>query len=344
MTEATNRRHALVVAPLFFGYEQDIVAEFERRGYETVFVDERPSNSAIGRAVLRVRKTLVGRQIDNYYRQKWSELAGTSFDIVLVIKAEVIPRWFLEKLRKANPDARLIFYSWDAVDNTPNCVAVLDCFDELFSFDADDVAARPEFSYLPLFYTQEFEPLPTSEAANPRSYTMSFIGTLHSERYAFAKRLFAGRSGTYGFFYVQARWYFAMVKYLTREHSAVPWSDVSFDKLSRLQVAQIFRESVAVLDMPRRGQAGLTIRTFEVLASGAVLVTTNPAVIREPFYDPARVIVIPDDLDEDESKRALAQIDSIVPPQGPPPSFDRYSLASWVAAIVAAPSRSGGVV
>ncbi|MDX1872134.1 hypothetical protein SBI67_08385 [Mycolicibacterium sp. 120266] len=344
MTDSRQRQRALVITPSFFGYERDIVAEFEHRGYETVFVDERPSNSAVARAVLRVRKNLIGRQIDNYYRQKWSALSGSSFDIVLVIKAEVIPRWFLENLRQANPDARLIFYSWDAVDNTPNCLAVLDCFDDLFSFDSEDVAARPEFSYLPLFYTRDFTPLPMSELGRPRRYSMSFVGTLHSERYAFAKRLFAGKSDTYGFFYVQARWYFAMVKYLTREHATVPWGDMSFDKLSRPEVAEIFRESVAVLDMPRRGQAGLTIRTFEVLASGAVLVTTNPAITREPFFDPTRVVVIPDDLTAPESKKIRAQLASLEAPGTPPPSFERYSLTSWVSTIVSASSRSGGFV
>jgi hypothetical protein len=338
VTADVPRARALVITPAFFGYENDIVAEFERQGFETVFLDERPSNSAVARAILRVRKDLVGRRIEKYYRDKWSELAGTPFDVVLVIKAEVIPRWFLENLRRTTPGARLVFYSWDAVNNVKNCLAVLDCFDELFSFDSNDVAARPEFSYLPLFYTRDFAPLPPGETGRPRRYAMSFVGTLHTERYAFAKKLFAGRTGTFGFFYVQARWYFAAVKYLTREHGAVPWSDVSFRKLSRQQVAEIFRESVAVLDTPRRGQAGLTIRTFEVLASGSVLVTTNPAITREPFFETARVIVVPADLDKHESDDLRAQLDSITIPPGPPASFDRYSLASWVRAIVASSS------
>jgi hypothetical protein len=340
MTEGVSCGRALIIAPAFFGYEKDIVLEFERQGYDTTLIDERPSNSPAARAVLRLRKSSVGGRIDKYYRRKHAELSGQRFDLVLVVKAEAIPRWFLQGLRQENPNARFVFYSYDALSNVENCLGVLDCFDELFSFDSGDVEARPDFSYLPLFYTSEFAPLPPSEAVHSRRFTLSFVGTLHSERHAFVKSFFADRSGTFAFFYVQARWYFAVVKYLTREHSGASWSDVSFKKLSRRQVAEIFRESVAVLDMPRSGQSGLTMRTFEVLASGSVLVTTNAAITREPFYDPKRIIVVPGQIPHFVPADVLAELDSISPPAGPPESFDRYSLESWVRAIVEGPAAA----
>lgn len=338
MTEGVSRARALIIAPAFFGYEKDIVVEFERQGYDTTLIDERPSNSPAARAILRLRMSSLGSRIDKYYRRKRAELAGQRFDLVLVVKAEAMPRWFLQSLRQTNPNARFVFYSYDALSNVKNCLGLLDCFDELFSFDSGDVEARPEFSYLPLFYTSEFAPLPPSEAVHSRRFTLSFVGTLHSERHAFVKSFFADRSGTFAFFYVQARWYFAVVKYLTREHSGASWSDVSFEKLSRRQVAEIFRESAAVLDMPRSGQSGLTMRTFEVLASGSVLVTTNAAITREPFYDPKRIIVVPGQIPHFVPADVLAELDSISPPFGPPESFDRYSLESWVKAIVEGPA------
>ena len=342
MTDENIRPRALVIAPAFFGYEKDIVAEFERQGYATTFIDERPSTSTVALAALRVRKGLIGRLINKYYRRKWSTLASSAFEIVLVVKGEATPRWFLENLRKSNAGAHFVFYSYDALANLSSCETILDCFDELLSFDRDDVAARPDFDYLPLFYTKEFELPADGTPIRPRRYRLSFVGTLHTERYAFAKRLFVGRTGVFGFFYSQARWYFAVSKYITREHISVPWADVSFQKLDRERVADIFRNSVAVLDMPRRGQAGLTMRTFEVLASGAVLVTTNAAITSEPFFDPAWVVVVPSDLDDVKSNDLQASLDAIAIPPGPPPAFDRYSLESWVRAIVTAPRAGKG--
>ncbi|MFT4188383.1 MAG: hypothetical protein QM621_07340 [Aeromicrobium sp.] len=329
MTGATTKR-ALLISPAFFGYENDIVEELERQGYATTFIDERPSNSAFMRAIVRVRKTLIERRIQAYYRAKFAEILHARFDRVLVIKAEVVPRWFLEQLRSQNRQARFVFYTYDAISNADNCLDVIDLFDARFTFDSDDQADRPDFDYLPLFYTEDFKPLPSESAFQPRRYDLSFLGTLHSDRYAFAKELFSHSQRVFGFFFVQARWYFALVKYVTREHKGVPWSDVSFRALTRYEIARVFRESHAVLDMQRAGQAGLTMRTFEVLASGSILVTTNVAIEREPFYDPSRIIVVSDDVRSLDSAAINARLTNLPAPPEAPVGFEVYSLASWV--------------
>ena len=45
----------------------------------------------------------------------------------------------------------------------------------------------------------------------------------------------------------------------------------------------------AVLDIEHPKQVGLTMRTFEVLASGRKLITTNRSIINHEFYDPLRM-------------------------------------------------------
>jgi hypothetical protein len=334
------RSTALVISPAFFGYEHDIVEELERQGFSTTLLDERPSNTSFLRAVARVRKSLISRRIARYYRAKQTEFAGSQFDLVLVVKAEVVPRWFLQRLREKNPQARFVFYAFDSITNASNCLDVLDCFDVRLSFDPDDVAARPEFSYLPLFYTPEFEPLPGPVAGAARRYSTSFIGTLHSDRYAFVKRMMAAGSGkrTYEFFYVPARWYFALVKYVTRQHRLVPWRDVSFASLRRHEIAEVFRESHAVLDMQRPGQSGLTMRTFEVLASGAILVTTNEAIVRESFFDSTRVLVVADDAADSKLDEIQRLLDVMPPARGRPAGFEMFGIENWVRTV----SRESG--
>jgi|GEM_PF-614231 len=330
-----TRRRALVITPSFFGYERDIVAEFERQGWSTTLIDERPSNSAVMRALLRVRKGLACRRVNKYYRSWQDRLANERFDLILVVKAEVVPRWFLEWLRLANPEGRFVFYTYDAMVNAGNCEEVLHCFDDRFSFDRVDVDARPDFDYVPLFYTNEF--VADGRDRRPRSrYGLSFVGTLHTERYDFAQRCFAGRPDTFAFFYVPARWYFALVKYVTRQHRAVPWSDVSFAPLTKSQIANVLAESHAVLDMQRAGQHGLTMRTFEVLASGALLVTTNEAVRAEPFFESARVVVVPSDPAGIDPAELHAELAARQRPGVAPDGFEEYSLASWVRRVTAA--------
>lgn len=326
----TDRRRALVVGPAFFGYEHDIVSELERQGYATEFLDERPSNSSVARAVLRVRKSLIARSVERHFREAAARVSDNDFDLVLVIKGEVVPRWFVELLRQRNPRARFVFYTFDSLANSSNCLELLDCFDARLSFDRDDVEKDDRFSYLPLFYTPEFSGAASARPMAERRHTLTFVGTLHSERYAFAQRLFAGRAGTYAFFYVPARWYFAVTKYLTRENRSVPWRDVTFRPMRKRDIADAFFDSRAVLDVQRLGQVGLTMRTFEVLAAGAILVTTNPAIKRESFYDEDRIVVVGSDWD---ATRLSQELDRRGTAAGPPAGFDAYSLASWVARI-----------
>lgn len=328
MSPAAQR--ALIISPSFFGYERDIVAELEGQGWSTLLVDERPSNTALVRALLRVRKQLAKGWVDRYYRSWQRKLRGEQFDLVLVVKAEVVPRWFLEQLRADNPSARFVFYTYDALANAGNCLEVLDCFDTRLSFDREDVACRNDFNYLPLFYVDDFDAAPSNASQTSRAYDLAFVGTLHTERYTFAQRCFADSHATFGFFFVPARWYFFVLKYITREHRDVPWSEVSFDPMAKRGIAEIFKTSHAVLDMQRSGQHGLTMRTFEVLASGAILVTTNAAITLEPFFDPARVVVVPTDPAEIDSAALYDQLASRSRPGAAPPGFERYSLRSWI--------------
>lgn len=328
MTDGSRQR-ALLITPSFFGYEVDIQRELEHQGYDVTFVDERPSNSALERAILRVRKNLVGRRIGAYFRKVQARLADDSFALVVVIKAEVVPRWFLVALRSQCPEARFVFYTYDAINNASNCLAVMDCFDERLSFDPVDVAVRPDFGYLPLFYTPDFHAAHHGDSR----YSLAFVGTLHSTRYPFVRKLFQGQARAFGFFYVQARWYFAILKYLTREHSSVSWSEVSFTPMSRQEIADAFRESHAVLDMQRPGQSGLTMRTFEVLASGSILVTTNAAIECEPFFDPSRILIVDANIDEIEPNDVHRRLKELPAPGQAPSGFEIYSLRSWVTAL-----------
>lgn len=334
MSSVSIKSKALLITPSFFGYEQDIARAIRECGYATTFLDERPSNGALARAIMRVRKDLVARQIDSYYRSALQDLSAVHFDLVVVIKAEVVPRWFLEQLRERSPAARFVFYTYDTLANAGNCQDVLSCFDQCFSFDRSDVASHPKFSYLPLFYTPEFHSTPASQGLSRRPYDLSFVGTLHSGRYRFAKKLAEVSGRAFEFYYVQAAWYFAFTKYVSRENSNVPWKAVSFTSMQRDDIAEVFRESHAVLDIPRFGQSGLTMRTFEVLASGSVLVTTNESVREEPFFDPSRVVIAPSDFDARDLSGLWRSVRSLETPVGPPAGFEEYSLASWATRIV----------
>ena len=318
----------LIVSPRFFGYEEDIASEFRRQGFEVELIDERPSNSSAMKALMRVRPALAARSVQRHFEEVARRDLG-GYRLVLVIKGEVVPAWFLERVRSGSPDAVFAFYTFDSVSNSARFVSLLHLFDHLFSFQPDAASVDKRFQLKHLFYAPDFRPLGVPD----RQYEAAFIGTLHSGRYRFAKRLLGGFARTFTHFYVQAKWYFMLKRLTDPRFREVDTDDVRFDKLDRARVADVFRNSLAVLDMQHERQAGLTMRTFEVLASGAYLVTTNEFIRHTPLFDSGRVIVTAVEPSEEDAAALAERIRSLPVPTDAPDGFERYSLEAWVAEL-----------
>jgi hypothetical protein len=325
---SAGRPRALIVAPRFFGYEQDIAREFENQGFEVRLVDERPSNSSWAKALFRVNTASAKPVVDRYFRGLLREGFWEDFSLVLVIRGEVVPPWFIAEVRTRSPKATVAFYSWDSVANSSNFVGILPYIDHLFSFQPDTAKVDARFRLKHLFYAPDFHPLGSGEQ---RRYEGSFIGTLHSGRHAFVKRALAAFSPTFEYFFFQAKWYYALRRIFDRRVRGVSRSEVRFDKLSRREVAEVFRNSLAVVDMQHENQSGLTMRTFEVLASGAYLITTNPFIRETALIDTGRVLLVDADVDSEE---LVARLRAEPVPVDAPEGFERFSLRSWVREFV----------
>jgi len=311
----------LLISPSFFGYEQAIQTALGRYGIVDLF-DERPGNSSLVKAAIRVGDRAVQRLTAAHFRGILKQTRGRRYTTVLIVKAELTPAWFVEELRARQPGAEFLFYAFDAIPDGSNPTRIVPLMDRAYSFDARDVARYPGLQLKHLFYTPEFNDPPPQQ----RRHSLAFVGTLHSDRYAFTRAIFAGRERTFAYFYVQARWYFFFQKYITRSARDVSWREVSFAKLPLHGVAEVFRNSEAVLDLQRSAQSGLTMRTFEVLASGAHLITANASIRDADFYDPRHITVV-----EDYSTEAVRDlIDHIDAAPGRPHGFTRYSLDNWV--------------
>jgi len=318
---------ALFLSPSFFDYEVEIEQALVDDGYKVDFFDERPTNSSLAKALFRIGGRPVQILVRRYYDRILKVTHANRYDLVLVIKGEVVPLRFLREIRRRNPNAHFVYYSFDAIPAGSNCTLLFDEFDALYSFDPCNVAADDRLTLKPLFYSEHFS-YPSQEG--PRLHDLTFVGTMHSDRYRFVTKLFESFTRTYGFFYVPARWFFYFRKYASRSFAGVPTSAVSFSKLDKSAVAAIFQDSRAVLDLQRSAQSGLTMRTFEVLASGAVLVTGNKAIRQSDIFDPSRIVVVDDYDAVDASTRLREILDALPPLVGPPSGFERYSVKNWV--------------
>lgn len=288
-----KRKSVLFISPAFFGYEISIKNAIIDNGYNVDFFDERTSNNSFLKAIFRVEKNLVNILINKYYKNILSRIKDKAYDYFFLIKGEVVPEWFILDFKKRNPYAKLIYYTYDSFNNNnTNSVYILKHFHTCYSFDFEDVKNNPSIKLKHLFYTKEF--VNKLEVKQEKTYTISFVGTLHSNRYNTIKYLFSKFDNTYIFYYLPAKWLFFLDKLSNKVYRNIKWSEISFNKLSKQQVADIFKSSKSVLDIQRFGQTGLTMRTFEVLAAGAVLITTNASIKNADFYNDNTIVVLED--------------------------------------------------
>ena len=326
----------LYVAPRFFGYDGDIADEMERRGAEVVRLYDRPFAKPVMTAVTKLAPGAIAWAARPLYRQTL-EKESTPFDLVFVINGQTLSGSILGDLRRHSPRATFILYLWDALSNRGSVVPLLGRYDHVFGFDRTD-AAQYGFRYRPLFFTPVFD----KPHAEPERYGISFIGTAHTDRAAIVHAVDGSLPpdvARYWYLYLQAPW---VRRYYTARSAAfrrVPATMFRYDPMPKEAIVRVFRQSRAILDIEHPLQRGLTMRTFETLAAGKKLITTNPHVREEDFYNGSNVLVV--------SRKSVA-----VPPDFlqqpfeplPAPTRRRYALAGWLDEILAGAGIAAGTM
>lgn len=266
-------RTVLLIGPKFFGYASTIVSQLNSQGINAVFIDERGSNNFFHKAIYRsgfltnVFKFMITRR----RRQLYKEIEKHCPTDVIFISPEYMCHDDFYHIQKSG--RKIALYMWDSFANKPAALNFRHKFDRCMSFDFED-AEKYNISLLNLFAEPAF--FPSSSQNTARDIDISFIGTLHSNRTKILCRLKHECirqkykyhiHGFYGNYYYYLR---SKVFELYKRCSIGTWNSLSKD-----ETANIFINSSVVLDVTHPNQNGLTSRTYEALASGAVLLTNN---------------------------------------------------------------------
>jgi hypothetical protein len=318
-----SSRRVLLIAPRFFGYDHEIADELVRQGAHVDLLPDRPYNTASFKAATRVHPPLTTIAAERFYRRRLQELGATRYDLVMVVQGESISSKILRLLRTSFPDAEVVFYTWDSLKNKPFTRANLSRYDRCLTFDPADSKAYG-MVFRPLFFSQGFErSIPVDFA-----FDLSFIGTIHSDRYRVIRHLadsLPANVKTYWYLYLQAPWMYWARRLFTATVSSSHASEFHYVPLARHVVQRIFFDSKAILDVEHPKQGGLTMRTIETLGSGTKLITTNPAVRNYDFFNPENICVID-------------RLKPVIPPEFletsyipiPKATYQQYRLTNWV--------------
>lgn len=285
-------KNILFVSVRFFGYEDAIAKTLREMGATVDFYDDRPTNSLLGKALIRVNKSLSGIKIRSYYHQIQKEITNKKYEYFLLIKGEAIPNFFIEFVRKNNPGIRMIYYAYDSFCECPKTPYFLSLFDKVFTFDSED-ARKYGFGFRPSFYLETF--LPATEVI-PVEYDLCFIGTVHSDRSKTGAKVQEEcrrkKLTSYFYYYAHHPVLFSLRQLWDKNLRNLRKEDVYYKTLSHSEVRTVYDKSCAVLDINKPYQHGLSIRTFDVLTLGKKLVTTNQTIKKYPFYSEDSILVI----------------------------------------------------
>jgi len=320
----------LLFCPKFFGYENNIKSELERHGFNVMLHDERPSNSFLFKALLRLRfHRLLYPLIRRYYRKIFESNDEVPVRNLVFVNIEAADRRVLLLAKKKFPDTKFTLYMWDSFRNKPNAMSVLDIFDVCCSFDRLDSLNTSGVEFLPLFFCPNER---VSQAGT--KYDICFVGTAHGDRVSKAEsviekaRLFGSDIQARVFYYSPSRamTFFRLIFDRTLSYSC--FKKVSYASMDRKSVGDVFGASKIVMDFPHKDQVGLTMRAIEIAFSGSKLITSNEDIVNYDFYRPENIYVYGKD------DRALSDFwySDVVPIPGH--LKNKYSLSSWVKKIV----------
>lgn len=292
MNQLKNKR-ILFISVHFFYYEKAIVSKLEELGAEVDFYDDRPSNSLITKGIVRLNKKLVSFKINNYYKSILKEIKHKNYDYFFLIKGEAIPQFFIKELKTNLPNLKTIYYSFDSFEEYPHLISHLNDFDEKFTFDRND-AQKFGLHFRPLFFIDEY--FKERLVKKTIEFDIAFVGSAHTDRYIIGEKVRNVAEKlhlkTHFYYYAMSRFIFMIKKIFDKKLKYFNIKKLSFKTLSHQQIIEIYQKTKSVLDINKPFQNGLTIRTFEVLALGKKLITTNADVVNYPFYHPQNILII----------------------------------------------------
>lgn len=325
MKYSLANKKVLFVAPQFFGYEQEIRSEIERRGARVDFLLDRPFTSPFLKAVTRWRRQWVMSAADRYYRANTN--FNADYDYVFVVNGQTLSAEILEEWRNSFKNAKFFLYMWDSFGNRKDAISNLRYFDHVFTFEQGD-ASKYNIHFRPLFFSRGFE----AGADVPVQWDISFVGTAHSDRYAVASKVAKGLGSevrAHWYLFLQAKWVYWAYRLINPGFRPARLADFKFTPLTKADVQRVFFGSAAVLDIEHPRQTGLTMRTLETLGARKKLVTTNASVQSYDFFSSSNICVIDRNdpvVPEEFLRTPYVDVERSI--------YERYRLEGWLDEIL----------
>lgn len=272
-----KKARMLFVAPAFMNYEKAICGCLSEN-YDMTYLDTEPLLQPVRkqykelpipvRAFMKVmqgiRTSTREKMLQRYLKQnsvleeKFRQVFSGSYDVILAINGDGLPRELIAALRNEHPDARMILYLWDDYDllfKTDH----IGLFDKVFSFNLLD-CQKNGYELLSMFTPPNRV---IGKVEYQKQYDICMIGSATPERVALIKKLKALYDPKYKLFF----YLYSKEGEFDIETQNVP---LNFDE---------YMEAVAnarcLLEIVRAHQKGPTTRVNDCKFVKTKVITTN---------------------------------------------------------------------
>lgn len=288
MSKFLEGKKILLFSQYFFGYEEKITKKMRDLGAGVSLYDEMSVKTPFERALLKISSGLFKNKTEKYYNDILEREKNNHYDYIVFIDCEMPTANVLKNYKSTFKEARFCLHMWDSIDNLKGVEGKFKFFDHITSFDRKDAAVY-KLGFRPLFFCDEYR---ATGKKRDYKYELSFIGTIHSDRYSIIKELKKSSKSFYLYPYLQSRFIYYFYKLTKKTFRNTKITDFKFDKIDSLSIARVVDESCAILDIQHPRQTGLTMRTLEMLGMKKKIVTTNTDIINYDFYKPNNICVI----------------------------------------------------
>lgn len=270
-------------------YGQAIMVELQKRGAYVDEYDERPSQNALMKIVIRLFKKTVPQIFNNYIKNVIKQNENKDYDYILICRGEAFTTYSIRTLRNAYPKAKVILYLWDVMHNC-KMKDVLDSCDKCMSFDPVD-ASENNIGFRPTFFVDDY--LSVKETNN-FMYDVEFICTLYHPRHKMIKELrrqFEQQNiRFFTYLYVPG-----IIRYIQESLFHFPFysfKEISLTPISITGTIDILNKTKCILDVNPPYQTSLSTRAHEAMAARRKYITTNKHIKDYEYYNPNNVLVV----------------------------------------------------
>lgn len=243
-------------------------------------------------------------------------------DQILVINPEIIEKEFHQKIKSYTK--KYIAYLYDSVDRYPVEHLLDGVFDEIFSFDKNDIK-KYSFSEANNYnYINEL----TKEKSETETVDVIYIGSFDSRMDMIEKigEKLQSKDIKFNFFIVGKKaTLYTFKNFFSRKYRHLIFKR---KRIEQEKTLELYQNSKVILDIVRENQSGLSFRIFEALGLQKKIITNNATITDFDFYNPKNILVIDSDASSIDKKFIESPYQILTSA-----IYAKYTIENWVGTI-----------